>query len=41
MVEDKEPTPKYRMITTFNAQITKWGFFACGLAIGFLAAHYH
>lgn len=27
---------KFRLITTFNAQITKWGFFACGLVIGIL-----
>lgn len=30
--------PPYRMITTFNAQITKWGFWACGFVIGFLFA---
>lgn len=31
-----DPTPKYRMITTFNAQLTKWTFLLCGVAIGFL-----
>lgn len=42
MVEDfdqdqsEEVVPPYRMITTFNAQITKWGFWACGFVIGFL-----
>jgi len=33
---DNDETPKYRMITTFNAQITKWGFCALGFVIGFL-----
>lgn len=32
----KDEVPPYRMITTFNAQITKWGFCALGFVIGFL-----
>lgn len=28
--------PQYRMITTFNAQLTKWTFLLCGVIIGFL-----
>ncbi len=33
-------TPKYRMITTLNAQITKWSFCALGFVIGFLVSKY-
>lgn len=28
--------PTYRIITTFNAQLTKWTFLLCGLVIGYL-----
>lgn len=27
---------KFRLITTFNAQLTKWTFLVCGLVIGIL-----
>lgn len=33
LTEDGKP---YRMITTFNAQLTKWTFLLCGVAIGYL-----
>ena len=36
----KEETPPYRMITTFNAQLTKWTFLLCGVIIGFLLGHW-
>ena len=26
----------YRLITTFNAQLTKWTFLLCGVVIGWL-----
>lgn len=32
----EDPTPSYRMISTFNAQLTKWGFCSLGFVIGFL-----
>ena len=35
-MNNEEETPRYRMITTFNAQLTKWTFLLCGFAIGFL-----
>lgn len=32
-----DEVPPYRMITTFNAQLTKWTFLLCGVVIGALA----
>lgn len=34
--EDDSNVPEYRMITTWNAQLTKWTFLLCGVVIGIL-----
>ncbi len=36
----ESPKREYRMITTWNAQLTKHTFLWCGVAIGLLLGHF-